>query len=192
MINTIYAKKVGMGGGFTPSGIRVAVTDLWVPVLKVLDVRSKDKHGYSAVRFKFQDSRRKNNKEAIREVRTDDVLDVNTEIKLEEFVKAGDKVNVAGIMKGKGFAGVVKRWHFKGQPRTHGQSDRERAPGSSGPTTTPGRVLKGKRRAGHLGNTRAMIKHLEVLKVDPEKRLITVKGSVPGGKKGNWLMIEKI
>lgn len=181
-----------MGGGFTATGIRVGVTNLWVPVLKVSDIRNKEKHGYSAVRIKLQDTRSKNNKEVIREVRSDEVMEPDTEIKLEEFLKEGDKVNVAGIMKGKGFAGVVKRWHFKGQPRTHGQSDRERAPGSSGPTTTPGRVLKGKRRAGHLGNVRVMIKHLEVLKVDLENRIVTVKGSVPGGKKGGWLMIEKI
>src|SRR3990172_24374 len=190
MINTIYAKKVGMGGSFTASGTRVAATSLWIPILKVLDVRSKEKHGYSAVRIKLQDPKIK--KENVREIRSDEVLESGTEINLEEFVKPGDRVNIAGIMKGKGFAGVVKRWHFKGGPRTHGQSDRERAPGSSGPTTSPGRVLKGKRRAGHLGNTRVMIKHLEVLKVDPEKRLVTVKGSVPGNKMGSWLMIEKV
>jgi len=103
--------------------------------------------------------------------------------KLAEIVKEGDTVVVTGISKGKGFAGVVKRHGFAGGPRTHGQSDRERAPGAIGSTTTPGRVLKGKRMAGHKGQEKVTIKNLEVLKVDEEKNAIFLKGSVPGVRK---------
>lgn len=106
------------------------------------------------------------------------------ESKLNELFKQGDFVFVTGISKGKGFAGVVKRYRFKGGPRTHGQSDRERAPGSIGSTTTPGRVLKGKRMAGRLGHQRVTVKNLLVAKIDTEKNILYVKGAVPGIKKG--------
>jgi large subunit ribosomal protein L3 len=94
------------------------------------------------------------------------------------FFNIGDKVDISGTSKGKGFQGVVKRHHFAGGPRTHGQSDRERAPGSIGQTTTPGRVYKGKRMAGRMGSKRVTIKNLEVIKVD--KNGLIVKGLVPG------------
>ncbi|PIQ70248.1 50S ribosomal protein L3 [Candidatus Shapirobacteria bacterium CG03_land_8_20_14_0_80_40_19] len=109
---------------------------------------------------------------------------------VEDF-NLGDMVSVTGISKGKGFAGVVKRWHFKGGPRTHGQSDRERAPGSSGPTTTPGKVHKGSRRPGRMGSEKVTVKNLEILKVDSEANFIWVKGAVPG-RKGAFLVISKI
>jgi large subunit ribosomal protein L3 len=106
------------------------------------------------------------------------------EAKLAEVFKPGDWVTVVGISKGKGFAGVVKRHGFAGGPRTHGQSDRERAPGSIGSTTTPGRVLRGKRMAGRLGHTQTTVKNLLVAKVDEEKNVLYVRGAVPGVKKG--------
>src|SRR6185503_18826979 len=96
--------------------------------------------------------------------------------------KVGDLVDVVGTSKGKGFAGVVKRHHFRGGPRTHGQSDRHRAPGSSGSTTTPGRVLKNSRRAGHMGSDRVTVQALKVVLVDVERNLLGVHGAVPGGK----------
>lgn len=102
----------------------------------------------------------------------------------------GDRVKVTGTAKGKGFAGVVKRWHFAGGPRTHGQSDRERAPGSIGQTTTPGRVYKGKKMAGRMGGKRVTIKGLKVLEVKPEENLLVVKGLVPGGKNSK-VMVSK-
>ena len=95
------------------------------------------------------------------------------------------------MSKGKGFAGVVKRHHFAGGPKTHGQSDRHRAPGSIGATTSPGRVLKGMRMAGHMGNSRVTVRHLEVYKADPERNLLLVKGAVPGARNG-LLLIEKL
>ncbi|MBI3283129.1 50S ribosomal protein L3 [Candidatus Curtissbacteria bacterium] len=101
-----------------------------------------------------------------------------------------DAVKVTGITKGRGFAGSVKRWGFAGGPKTHGQSDRHRAPGSIGQTTTPGRVFKGKKMAGHLGNEKITVTGLEVIDVDQEKNQLFIKGAVPGAKNG-FLVIEK-
>ncbi|MCJ7740752.1 50S ribosomal protein L3 [Candidatus Microgenomates bacterium] len=112
-------------------------------------------------------------------------------LKAEDVFKVGDVVQVTGTSKGKGFAGVVKRHHFKGGPRTHGQSDRERAPGSIGQTTTPGRVYKGKRMAGRMGNQKTTIKNLKVVAIDAEKNILTVSGVVPGGRNSR-LIIRKM
>lgn len=101
-----------------------------------------------------------------------------------------DAVKITGTTKGHGFAGGVKRWGFAGGPKTHGQSDRHRAPGSIGQTTTPGRVLKGKKMAGHYGNDKFTVTGLEVIEVDQEKNLLLVKGPVPGAKNG-FVIIEK-
>jgi large subunit ribosomal protein L3 len=109
---------------------------------------------------------------------------IGKEVSLTEAFKEGDMITVTGVSKGKGFAGVVKRYGFKGGPKTHGQSDRQRAPGSIGATTTPGRVFKGKRMAGRMGNQSVTVKNLLVSKVDAEKNIIYVKGAVPGNKKG--------
>ncbi|RLI32400.1 50S ribosomal protein L3, partial [Candidatus Bathyarchaeota archaeon] len=98
--------------------------------------------------------------------------------------------DITGVSKGKGFAGVVKRYHFAGGPKTHGQSDRHRAPGSIGATTSPGRVLKGKRMAGHMGNSRVTARHLEVIEADPARNLLLIKGAVPGARNG-LLLIRK-
>jgi large subunit ribosomal protein L3 len=138
MITKIFAKKGRMTNRYTPEGVRLGATVLEVPMMTVKDLRTKGKNGYEAIRFMIKGL--VNKKEKVREVRTEEIMEAGTEIKVAEVFKPGDMVDVAGIMKGKGFAGVVKRYGFKGGPRTHGQSDRERSPGSSGPTTTPGRV----------------------------------------------------
>jgi ribosomal protein L3 len=109
-------------------------------------------------------------------------------IKASEVFKPGDVVNVTGISKGKGYAGGVKRYHFRGGPRTHGQSDRERAPGAIGSTTTPGRVYKGKRMAGKMGHEQVTVKNLKIIAVDDN--FILVKGLVPGGR-NTLLMLKK-
>jgi len=117
-----------------------------------------------------------------------------TEIKIETKnfdLKPGDLVKITGISKGKGFAGVMKRWGFKGGPRTHGQSDRQRAPGSIGQRTDPGRVWKGKKMPGHLGNKKVTIKNLKIVSVDKEKQILTVSGPIPGSKNGR-IAIRKI
>jgi len=116
---------------------------------------------------------------------------VGQEIKVGDVFKEGDVVQVTGVSKGKGFAGVVKRHHFKGGPRTHGQSDRERAPGSIGQTTTPGRVYKGKRMAGRMGGGRVTLKNLKVVNIDSDKNVLIISGLVPGGR-NSLLMIKKI
>lgn len=105
-----------------------------------------------------------------------------------EIFKEGEIITVRGISKGKGFAGGVKRYNFSGGPRTHGQSDRERAPGSIGSTTTPGRVMKGKRMAGRKGGERVTIKNLRILQIDTEKNTLYLKGAVPGVKKGTLIL----
>ena len=128
----------------------------------------------------------------LREIRINEEerLPVGEIITVDKVLEAGDLVDVTGISKGFGFTGVVKRYHFKGGPRTHGQSDRERAPGSIGQATTPGRVYKGKRMAGKEGGKRKTIKNLLVVKVDPSQNKVILKGSIPGKNKG-LLIIKK-
>lgn len=110
---------------------------------------------------------------------------------LSEIFKEGDLLTLWGVSKGKGFSGVVKRYGFAGGPRTHGQSDRERAPGSIGSTTTPGRVLKGKRMAGKMGGERVTVKNLLILKIDKENNILYVQGAVPGQKGGTLYLRKK-
>jgi large subunit ribosomal protein L3 len=107
---------------------------------------------------------------------------------ITDVFEKGERVDVVGTSKGRGFAGTVKRHHFNRQPKTHGQSDRERAPGSIGSTTTPGRVLKGTRMAGHMGSQRVTVQNLEVVEVDADRNLLAVRGSVPGAKGGILLI----
>ena len=186
MITTLFAKKSGMAGKYDDAGNRVAVTVLQVLPMSVLDSRVAEKHGYQALRFQII-----NHKSQItKEIRTKETLEPGTVIKIEEVIKPGDVVKITGISKGKGFAGVVKRHHFRGGPRTHGQSDRERAPGSSGSTTTPGRVFPGTRRAGHMGAEKVTEKGLKVFAVDPESSQIAVVGTVPGMGRGKGGLIK--
>ena len=107
-----------------------------------------------------------------------------------DIFEQGEKVNVTGISKGKGFQGGVKRYNFRGGPKTHGQSDRHRAPGSIGAGTTPGRVLKGMRMAGRMGGDRVTVKNLEIVLSDPDRNLLLVKGAVPG-RRNSLLVIKK-
>lgn len=125
----------------------------------------------------FREIRVKNN-EDIANIKPGD------KVKIADIFKEGDFLNVSGVTIGKGFQGGVKRWGFHGGPRTHGQSDRERAPGSIGQTTTPGRVYKGKHMAGRMGGLQATIKNLQVAKIDNDKNVVLIKGLVPGKKKG--------
>lgn len=115
---------------------------------------------------------------------------VGKEVNIDQLFAVGDTIRVTGTSKGKGFASAIKRHGFKGGPRTHGQSDRERAPGSIGSTTTPGRVFKGKRMAGRMGSDRVTVRNLTIVGIDVEKHTITVKGLVPGSQDG-LLIIAK-
>ncbi len=168
----------------------------------VTQVRTKEKDGYEAVQIGFGEAKRLNKPERghlkgltplryLREVEAEDIsqYEVGQQLDVTLFSE-GERVDVIGVSKGHGFAGVVKRHHFRGGPKTHGQSDRWRAPGSSGSGTTPGRVLKGTRRAGHMGHQRVTTQNLEVLQADPERNLLLLKGSVPGPKEG-LLLIRK-
>lgn len=128
-----------------------------------------------------------------REVKSQETQELKpgTEIKLDQVFSIGDAIKVTGISKGKGFQGGVRRHGFHGGPKTHGQSDRHRAPGAIGSGTTPGRVYKGKKMAGHMGADTVSVKNLEVVSLDKEKNLLTVKGAVPGPT-GGLVRIEKL
>jgi large subunit ribosomal protein L3 len=207
MFPGIIGKKIGMTQLFQESGETVAVTAIQAGPSVVTQIKSQDRDGYDAIQVGFIENKVKQsqlsspemghlrgleNVRYLREFRTDDTSSVKRGDKVDVgFLKHGDLVNITGISKGKGFAGVVKRHHFAGGPKTHGQTDRHRAPGSIGSTTFPGRVLKGKRMAGHMGNRRVTARNLEVIQADPERNLLLVKGVVPGAN-GGLLVIEKV
>jgi len=207
MFPGIIGKKIGMTQLFQESGETVAVTAIQAGPSVVTQIKSRDKDGYDAIQVGFIENKVKQsrlsspekghlqgleNVRYLREFRSDDISSVKRGDKVDiGFLKHGDLVNVTGFSKGRGFAGVVKRHHFAGGPKTHGQTDRHRAPGSIGATTFPGRVLKGKRMAGHMGNRRVTARKLEVVQADPERNLLLVKGTVPGAN-GGLLVIEKV
>ena len=191
-------------------GTRVPVTWITVGPCVVTQIKNPDTDGYWAVQLGFGKKEIKNitkplqghlrgvtqEKKAprfLREIRLEAKPDfkVGDVLKLVDVFKIGDLVNVTGISKGKGFAGVVKRWHFAGGPKTHGQSDRLRAPGSIGQGTTPGRVYKGKHMAGRMGQDRITVKNLIVAEMDSEKDKIALSGPVPGST-GSLLLIKKV
>jgi len=207
MFPGIIGKKIGMTQLFQESGEAVAVTAIQAGPSVVTQIKSRDRDGYDAIQVGFIENKVKQSQLSspekghlrglehvryLREFRTDDISSVKRGDKVDVgFLKHGDLVNVTGLSKGRGFAGVVKRHHFAGGPKTHGQTDRHRAPGSIGATTFPGRVLKGKRMAGHMGNRGVTARNLEVIQADPERNLLLVKGTVPGAN-GGLLVIEKV
>ncbi len=194
----LIGKKVGMTQIFDDSGGAVPVTVIEAGPCYVTQVRSVNRDGYSAIQLGFEEVKdqrltggqlghlKKNNLPSLRylkEFRTEENLEEGTKLTVDVF-ETGDRVDVVGRSKGRGFAGVVKRYGFSGGPRTHGQSDRLRAPGSIGAGSTPGRVYKGKRMPGRMGNDTVTSQNLVVSLVDPEKNIIAVRGSVPGPKGG--------
>lgn len=198
----IIGKKLGMTQIFRDDDTTEAVTTIKAGPCTVVQVKSAAKEGYNAAQLGFGQAKRLKSpqpgqlKESgqfkhLREFRVDDVkaIEVGQKVDVSLF-KSGDLVNIIGVSKGKGFAGGVKRHHFKGGPKTHGQSDRHRAPGSIGSTTSPGRVWKGLRMAGHMGNRQVTVRNLEVFGADAARNLLLVKGAVPGGKNG-LLLIRK-
>jgi large subunit ribosomal protein L3 len=199
----IIGRKIGMTQLFPENGEAVAVTAIEAGPSIVTQVKSQAKDGYNAIQLGFGEAKRLSSpKEGhlkgvdkvhyLREFRAEDISSVKRGDKVDVgFLKSGDLVNISGFSKGKGFAGVVKRYHFAGGPKTHGQTDRHRAPGSIGATTFPGRVLKGKHMAGHMGSKKVTVRNLEVLQVDPSRDLLLVKGAVPAAKAG-LLTIEKV
>ena len=193
MIQGLIGKKLGMSQIFDDTGLAHPVTVLEVGPCVVTQVKTPEQDGYSAVQLGFGLDKRLNRPErghrkgsgfmsrTLLEVGADDAAEftVGQVITADAFAQ-GERVDVIGTSKGRGFQGVVKRHGFAGGPKTHGQSDRHRAPGSIGSSATPGRVFKGMRMAGRMGGDRVTIQNLTVLRVDTERNLLLVEGSVPG------------
>lgn len=198
----ILGRKLGMTQVFGETGEVIPVTVLEVGPCYVTQVKTKERDGYAAIQLGYGEAKRLNRPQRghlrdlpplrhLREIRTDDAEEYWVGQLLDaSLFAAGDKVDVTGTSKGRGFAGVVKRHGFRGGPKTRGQSDRHRAPGSIGAGSTPGHVVKGMRMAGRMGNARVTIQGLEVVSVDPERNLLLVKGSVPGPKHG-LVLVQK-
>lgn len=205
MLKGLIGKKIGMTQIFDEAGVAYPVTVIEAGPCYVTQIRRPEKEGYSAVQLGFSEVHPKRLTSGelghlkaneipplrfLREFRTKSPdLNIGDKLTVEVF-SLGDRVDVIGTSKGKGFAGVVKRYHFRGGPKTHGASDRTRAPGSSSSTTTPGRVYKGTRRSGHMGQERVTAQNLKVVLVDSERNLIGVHGAVPGPKGGLILIKE--
>lgn len=198
-IHGLLGRKLGMTTVFNERGEAIPVTVIEAGPNHVLNVRTKDRDGYEAVQIGFSNVNAKRltkpvlgqmkgagvSVRYIREMATDNIEDHNVGDTVDvDLFSANDLVDVTGWSKGRGFAGVVKRYGFRGGPRTHGQSDRERAPGSLGAGTSPGKVWKGKRMPGRMGNDRKTVQRLRVVRVDGDRHLLLIKGSVPGAKNG--------
>ena len=202
----IIGKKVGMTSVFDENGKNIPCTVIEAGPCVVTQVRTLQKDGYEAIQLGYDDKKEKNTSKALRGhfekanttpkrvliefSRFEDKKKFGEEVTVEVF-KEGEYIDVAGISKGKGFQGVVKRHGFAGvNDATHGQHNRLRAPGSIGASSYPSRVFKGMRMAGQMGNKRVKIINLQVVKIVPEQNLLVVKGSVPGSK-GSYLTIER-
>jgi large subunit ribosomal protein L3 len=201
----IIGRKLGMTQVFDDNGRLEAVTAVAAGPCFVTQVKTREKDGYHAVQLGFGESKRLNSPEKghlkaagkqvqhLMEIRVEapTALKVGQTLDVSLF-KKGDRVDIIGISKGKGFAGGVKRYHFRGGPKTHGQSDRHRAPGSVGGTTSPARVYKGQRMAGHMGNRRVTALNLEVALADAGRNIVLLKGSVPGAEDAIVLIRKSI
>jgi large subunit ribosomal protein L3 len=213
MINTILGLK-GVCSQTFIEGLRIPVTKVIAGPCVVTQIKKMDKDGYWAIQLGFSSKRSKNTSKSLQghfkksqepnsksqnyprylqEVRLDKESDlkVGDVVKVSDILKRGDVIAISATSKGKGFAGVVKKHHFRGGPRTHGQSDRERAPGSIGQTTTPGRVYKGKKMAGRMGGEKVTVKNLHIISVNDENNDIEISGQIPGTI-GAVVRIEKI
>lgn len=203
----LIGRKLGMARVFDASGRNLAVTLIEAGPCQVTQIKTAASDGYDAVQLGFEDKKAKhtNKPEAghfakagvapkryvkeFSDFENQDALKLGDTLTAELF-REGDTVEVIGWSKGKGFQGVVRRHHFAGGPKTHGQSDRTRAPGSLGQSSFPSRVYKGLRMAGRMGNQRVTLKNVVIVKVVPEKNLIMVKGAVPGPQSG-FVLIKK-
>lgn len=200
----LIGKKVGMTQLFDDAGKAVPVTVIEAGPCYVTQVRTVDQDGYQAVQLGFEETKTQRLSggelghlkkhdlpplRILREFRTDEELVEGQTLTVEVF-EEGERVDVVGKSKGRGFAGVVKRYGFSGGPKTHGQSDRHRAPGSIGAGSTPGRVFKGKKMPGRMGNDTVTSQNLMISRIDPENNIIAVRGSVPGPKNGLVIIKE--
>jgi large subunit ribosomal protein L3 len=198
MIQILLGKKIEQTQKFLQDGTRIPVTEIDVPDNAIVQVKTHKNDKYSAIQIGIGKKKKpkkptlghakKANLTAVPTIIHEVHVSEENEFKAGDFLtvaqifKPGDIVDVTGTSKGKGFAGVVKRHNFRGGPKTHGQSDRLRAPGSIGQTTTPGRVYKGKRMAGHMGNAKVTIKNLKVIAIDEVNKKLYVLGLIPGVK----------
>ncbi|GAB4026098.1 MAG: 50S ribosomal protein L3 [Candidatus Microgenomates bacterium] len=202
MTNTIYAIKKGMSECYL-DGIRKSVTILEVLPMTVIHQKTVEKDGYASTQVIFGETTKKATKSLaghlkqskakgkyIREIDGATDLAVGSLVNIDALLVAGTVVDVSGISKGKGIAGVVKRWNFAGGPRTHGQSDRLRRAGSIGQGTTPGRVYKGKKMSGRMGNAAVTIKNSTIIAYKPDSKQLFIAGSVPGSF-GNLVKLVK-
>lgn len=205
MITALLGTKLGQSQAFDESGKRIPVTEILAGPNWITEVEDQD--GYKSVQLGFGTIKNLSKAEIghlkkagldtkLRFLRSFTVSEISeqekpgSQVSVDTVFAVGDVIRVTGTSKGKGFAGVVKRHNFRGGPRTHGQSDRERAPGSIGQTTTPGRVYKGKRMAGRMGSDRVTVRNLKVVAIDPATQRMTIKGLVPGAVHG-LLIISK-
>ncbi|MCH8160946.1 MAG: 50S ribosomal protein L3, partial [Chloroflexi bacterium] len=196
MIDGLLGRKLGMVQFFDKEGSLRGVTVIEAGPCLITQIRTEERDGYRAVQLGFGAKKRMNKpmrghlkqQGDLRFLREFNIEDASKHAVGErvgaEIFEEGDRVNVTGISKGRGFAGVVKRHHFAGGPKTHGQSDRHRAGGSIGSGNTPGRVFKGMRMAGHMGAEQVTVQGLEVLQSDPVRGILLVAGSVPGARNG--------
>ena len=206
-MNGLIGKKIGMTSIFDAAGKNIACTVIEALPNVVTQVKTKETDGYDAIQLGYGEAKVKNTSKALlghfdkanttpkREVVEFRIYSVSKalgdEIALTEVFTEGEKVSAVGTSKGKGFQGVVKRYHFAGVGQaTHGQHNRLRAPGSVGASAWPSRVFKGVRMAGRMGNDRVKTKNLKIVKLLPDANLILIQGSVPGHK-GSFVIIEK-
>jgi large subunit ribosomal protein L3 len=205
MFKGLLGKKIGMTQIFDESGLAIPVTLIEAGPCYVTQVRTAQKDGYSAVQIGYGETKPKSLSAGqlghlkktdlaplryLREFRSKDPQVAEGDVvKVDQF-NVGERVDVIGTSKGRGFAGAVKRYGFGGGPKTHGQSDRLRAPGSRGAGSTPGRVFKGSRGPGHMGNDRVTAQNLKLEIVDLERNVIGVRGAVPGAR-GSLVMIKE-
>jgi large subunit ribosomal protein L3 len=202
----LIGRKLGVTQVFQADGTMVAVSVLAIEPNTVTRLRTEDRDGYVAVQLGAETAKRLTKPEAgqlkdlpkaaqslkkIREFRVDSVdgYELGQTVALGDLFAEGDLVDVTGVSKGKGFAGHIKRHNFHRGPKTHG-SDHHREPGSIGPGTTPGRVYKGVKMAGHMGDERVTVKKLRVVRADVDKNLLLVKGSLPGPR-GSLILVKK-
>ena len=199
----LLGRKIGMTTYYHEDGTAESVTAVEVGPCVVTQVKTEARDGYEAVQLGFGSARRLNSPEAghqdrsgrrfthLQEFGVDDLseFEVGQGIKADVF-EVGEPIKVIGTSKGKGFSGVVRRWGFRGGPKTHGQSDRHRSPGSIGAGTSPGRVWPGKKMPGHYGVDRVTVKGLKIVATDPEKNVVLVRGPIPGANNG-IVRIEK-
>ncbi|MBV6518421.1 MAG: 50S ribosomal protein L3 [Candidatus Brocadia sp.] len=206
MLNGFLGKKIGMTQIYSDDGALLPVTLIQAGPCSVMQIKTVENDGYSAVQLGFDDRKKKHAtkseighgakmslepKRFIREIRSETGADVKLGQRIGvDILQDVKTINVIGITKGKGYAGVMKRWNFKGGLNTHG-STRHRPPGSIGSNTDPGRVIRGKKMAGRLGGERVTIKNIDIIKIDAERNLLFVKGAVPGHK-GSYLILNKV